>query len=218
MLWPIRFCVLWDRNTDKVIKTQGEKHQQVRQGDEPELVEERSDSLAQVPRPEVNQGRQKHIARNEATIGKLQKSVKQVRQRYQTGMRGMSEKDSEIRRLKIEIDNQRGQLERAKEMAGIEFKTKVIPAQSELSIKLEEQTQNCEFRVGDLIGLRLSNFVQHADVKSGPSEQSFVECIKKIKPQSNTSSEERLIKADNSESIDNTLTHFIISSDPKLRE
>jgi hypothetical protein len=46
--------------------------------DEPELAEERSDSLAQVPRPEVSQGRKKHIVRNEVTIGKLQKSVAQV--------------------------------------------------------------------------------------------------------------------------------------------
>jgi hypothetical protein len=45
------------------------------------------------------------IARNEVTIGKLQKSVKQVQQRYQTVMR---KKDSEISKLKIEVDNQRG--------------------------------------------------------------------------------------------------------------
>jgi hypothetical protein len=49
------------------------------------------------------------------TIGKLQKSVEQAQQRYQTAMRGMSEKDSKISRLKIEVDNQRGQLERAKD-------------------------------------------------------------------------------------------------------
>jgi hypothetical protein len=52
----------------------------------------------------------------------------------------MSEKDSEISRLKIEVDNQRGQLERAKEMAGTAFKAKVISGQSELSVKSEEQT------------------------------------------------------------------------------
>jgi hypothetical protein len=61
-----------------MIKTQGEKHQQVIEGYEPELAEERSDSLAQVPRPEVSRDRQKHITRNEVTIGKLQKSVEQV--------------------------------------------------------------------------------------------------------------------------------------------
>jgi hypothetical protein len=137
-LWSIRFCVLWDSDADKVIKTQGEKHQQVLQGYEPELAEERSDSLAQVPRPEVNQGRQKHIACNEMTISKLQKSVEQAQQRYQTIIRGMSEKDLEISRLKIEIDNQMGQLARAKEMAGIAFKAKMISVQSGLSIKLEE--------------------------------------------------------------------------------
>jgi hypothetical protein len=45
-------------------------------------------------------------------------------------MRGMGEKDSEIGRLKIEVDNQRGQLERAKEMAGIKFMAKVTFVQS----------------------------------------------------------------------------------------
>jgi hypothetical protein len=55
----------------------------------------------------VSQGRQKHIARNEVTIGKLQKNVEQVQQRYQTVVRGMSEKDSEISRLNIEVDSQR---------------------------------------------------------------------------------------------------------------
>jgi hypothetical protein len=54
---------------------QGEKHQQVLQGYELELVKERCDSLAQVPGPEVSQGRQTHIVYNEVTIGKLQKSV-----------------------------------------------------------------------------------------------------------------------------------------------
>jgi hypothetical protein len=120
-----------------VIKTQGEKHHQVLQGYDPELAEERSHSLAQVPRPEVSKGRHKHIERNEVTLGKLQKSIEQVQQRYQTVMRGVSEKDSEISRLKIKVDGQRGQLERAKEMAGIAFKAKVISMQSELSIKLE---------------------------------------------------------------------------------
>jgi hypothetical protein len=69
-------------------------------------------------------------------------------------MRETSEKDSEISRLKIEVDNQRDQLERAQEMVGIASKTKVVSVQSELSIKLEEQTHTCEYRVRDLIGLR----------------------------------------------------------------
>jgi hypothetical protein len=176
----------------QVIKTQGEKHKKFFQKYEPELADERSDSLAPAPRPEVSQGRQKHVAHNEMTIGKLQKSVERVQQRYQTVMREMSERDSEIRRLKIEVDNQSSQLERTKEMAGIEFKAKVISGQSESSIKLEEQTQSCESRVTGLIGLRLSDFAQYVDVKSGLREQSFVECIKKSKPQANSSSEERL--------------------------
>jgi hypothetical protein len=129
-LWSIRFCVLWDSDADKGINRQGAKRQQVLQGYEPELAEERSDLLAQVPRQEVSQGRQKHIVCNDVTIGKLQKSVEQVQQRYPTIMRGMSEKDSEISRLKIEVDNQRGRLERAKEMAGIGFKVKVISVHS----------------------------------------------------------------------------------------
>jgi lipopolysaccharide biosynthesis regulator YciM len=62
---------------EQVITTQGEKHQQVIQGYEPELAEERSNLLVQVLRPEVSQARQKHIARNKVTIGKLQKSVAQ---------------------------------------------------------------------------------------------------------------------------------------------
>jgi hypothetical protein len=69
-------------------------------------------------------------------------------------MRGMSEKDSEISGLKIEVDDQSGQLERVKEIAGIAFKAKVISVQSELSIKLEEQDHICESRVRGLIGLR----------------------------------------------------------------
>jgi hypothetical protein len=137
-------------------------------------------------------------------------------------MRGMSEKDSEISRLKIEVDNRRGQLEKAKEMAEIEFKAKVISVQSELSIKLEEQTQSWESRVRDLIGLRSLNFAQYADLKSGLSEQSFVQCIKKIKAameefKGREAVIKRLIKTDNNESIDDALTHFIISSDSGLR-
>jgi hypothetical protein len=69
-------------------------------------------------------------------------------------MRGTSEKDTEISRLKVEVDNQRGQFERAKEKVGIAFKPKVISMQYELSIKLEEQTHTCESRSRDLIGLR----------------------------------------------------------------
>jgi hypothetical protein len=53
-------------------------------------------------------------------------------------MRGMSEKDSEISRLEIDVDNQRSQLERTKDMAGIAFNAKMISIQSKLSIKLEE--------------------------------------------------------------------------------
>jgi hypothetical protein len=96
-------------------------------------------------------------------------------------MRRMSEKDSSISRLKIKVDNQRDQLERVEEMAGIEFRAKVISVQSGLSVKLEEQTQTCESKVRNLVGLRLSNFSQCADVRSRLSEQSFVECTKKIK-------------------------------------
>jgi hypothetical protein len=47
------------------------------------------------------------------------------------------------------------QLERTKVMSRIEFRAKVVSVQSELSIKLEEQTQTCESRVRDLIGLCL---------------------------------------------------------------
>jgi hypothetical protein len=83
-------------------------------------------------------------------------------------------------------------LEGAKEMAGIEFRAKVISMQFELSIKLEEQTHTCEPRVRDLIVLRLSNFAQSTDMRSGPSEHSFVECTIKIKPQLNSASDERL--------------------------
>jgi hypothetical protein len=42
----------------------------------------------------------------------------------------MSEQDSEIGRVKTAVDNQMVQLEKAKEMAGIESKAKVIPVQS----------------------------------------------------------------------------------------
>jgi hypothetical protein len=60
-----------------------------------------------------SQGWQKHIARNEVTIGKLQKGVEQA------VIRGMCQRDSEISRLKIEVDNQRGQLKRANKMVGV---------------------------------------------------------------------------------------------------
>jgi hypothetical protein len=66
-------------------------------------------------------------------------------------------------------------------MTGITFKAKVISMQSELPIKLEEQTHTYESRVRDLIGLRWPNCAQYADIKSGFSEQPFAECIKKIK-------------------------------------
>jgi hypothetical protein len=106
-------------------------------------------------------------------------------------------------------------------MVGITFKSKMISVQSELSIKLEEQTHNCESWVRDLITLRLPNFAQCADVKSGLSEQSFVEYVIKIKGaieqcKRREALVNRLVKADNHEFTD-ALTHFTISSDPRLR-
>jgi actin-like ATPase involved in cell morphogenesis len=137
-------------------------------------------------------------------------------------MKAINEKDFEISRLKMEVGNQKGELEKAKQMAEIQLKAKLISVQSELSVKSEEQTQSCESRVRNLIGLLLSNFAQYADVQSGLTEQSFMECIKRIK----TTIEQlkrrevvirRLIKADDGESINGALTHFIISNHPKLR-
>jgi hypothetical protein len=52
----IGFCVLWDSDADKLIKTQGNKDQQLLQGSEAELAEERNDLVAQVQSREVKQG------------------------------------------------------------------------------------------------------------------------------------------------------------------
>jgi chromosome segregation ATPase len=206
----------------QAITTQGEKHQQALQEHEQQLAALRSSPQPLTPRPELSQSWQRQITQNEVTIGKLQKNIEQIDQKYQTAVKALNEKEGEIGRLKMKIDSQRDQLERAKQMAEIQLKAKLISAQSELSVKLEEQSQSCESRVRNLIGLMLSNFPQYADVQSGLSERSFIECMKRIKAaveqfKGREASIRRLIKADDSDSIDDALTHFIISNHPSLR-
>jgi hypothetical protein len=52
----VGFCVFWDSNADKVIKTQGNKDQQLLQGPMAELAEERNDLVAQIQGRKVKQG------------------------------------------------------------------------------------------------------------------------------------------------------------------
>jgi type I site-specific restriction endonuclease len=122
----------------------------------------------------------------------------------------------------MKVSHQEEALERAKQFSEIQAKAKLISCQSELSMKLDRQTQVYESRLRTLICTFMSAFSQFSDLQGELNEESFSQCVKRVKAafeqyRAHEATIRKLIKADDSQAIDDALTHFIISQHPRLK-
>jgi hypothetical protein len=120
------------------------------------------------------------------------------------------------------VSHQEEALQRAKQFSEVQTKAKLISCQSELSMKLDRQTQVYESRLRALISTFMSAFSQFSDLQAELNEDSFCKCIKRVKTaleqyRAHEAAIRKLIKADDSQAVDDALTHFIIMHHPRLK-
>jgi chromosome segregation ATPase len=163
---------------------------------------------------------------------KLGKSIEVVRQleleigekdrSRQVLRKGMGDLELEVQKLKMKNLCQEETFERAKQVSEMQRRAAAMSMESRLSVATEEMRQKWAASKREMIGMFIAAFPEFADLRSGLDEKSYCESIQKVKLavekwKGREHAIRKLVHAEEGESIDDALTRFIITNDPRLR-
>jgi hypothetical protein len=162
------------------------------------------------------------MTQHQQIVQQLEIRIAEAQEATQVAMKAAAEKDVVIEKLRMKASHQGEALQRGKEVSEITTKAKLIGYQSELSVKLDEQMHEYESRMRKLIGAFISTFSQFSEISAPLNEESFYNCLRRVKNEiekyrTHESAIRKLIRAGESEAIEDALTQFIICHHPRLK-
>lgn len=160
---------------------------------------------------------------HQIVINRLNKAIQHTNKLYEESLQKINnltysfENDKKLIEARIET------IERAKKLSEAQLKAKILSLDSNYAVLIEEEKQKGETEKRELIEFFAKTFRNFADINIQLDENSFHEMVLLVKSkidkhQRSEDAIRKLIKANQNESIEESITQFIIQHHPQLKE
>lgn len=160
---------------------------------------------------------------HQVVINRLNLAIQHSNKLYEEALQKLSNLTYSYENEKKSIESRIEAIERAKKLSEAQLKAKILSLDSNYAILIEEEKQKGETEKRELIEFFAKTFRNFADINMQLNEESFHEMVLLLKSQfdKHQRSEDairKLIKANNNDSIVESITQFIIQNHPQLQK
>ena len=160
---------------------------------------------------------------HQIVINRLNQAIQNTNKLYEESLQKISNLTYSLENEKKSIESRIETIERAKKLSEAQLKAKILSLDSNYAILIEEEKQKGETEKRELIEFFAKTFRNFADINMQLDEESFHEMVLLVKSkidkhQRSEDAIRKLIKANQNETIEESITQFIIQHHPQLKE
>ena len=159
----------------------------------------------------------------EAIVQNMTKDIEENEQKMKMMTQQMTEMQFKLQKADLKAQSQLDSVERTKKLAIAQLKAKLMAAETNYSLKFDEQKHQWEAEKRNLFGYFAQQFGAFFDAKQALNEDSFKQVVAKIKNEMERHIKQektirRLLKAKESQSTEDALADLVLYMHPQLQK